>query len=128
MRVFRIQDQDGRGPFKPGFSKYWADSDFAPGMKALPPFMEEFGPDAINRLAMPGERHFGSAVRGVGKLREWFSDAERERLAGLGYYIGAIDHARVLAESENQLLIASRVPFSSCVVVPWFRALQMTDG
>lgn len=128
MKVYRVQDYEGRGPFKPGFSRFWCDPDFAPGQKDMPTFMEEFGNDAIHRLAFPFERHFGSAVRTVGKLREWFSDDERRRLKGMGYYIAAIHHARVLAESPNQLLIASRLPFTQCVIMPWFAALQMTDA
>lgn len=128
MKVYRVQDRDGRGPFKPGFSKVWSDPDFAPGQLPLPPWPEEFGMDAIDRLAKPHENYFGSAVRTVGKLRSWFSDAERERLADLGYHIAAIPHARVLAESPNQLLIASQTPFYVCLVIPWFMAKQMVEG
>lgn len=128
MKVYRVQDAEGRGPFKPGFSKVWCDPDFAPGQKAMPTWTEEFGRDAIDRLAKSSERHFGSAVRTVGKLREWFSDDERERLADLGYHVAAIPHARVLAESQNQLLIGSSTPFSVCVIVPWFMAKQMVEG
>ena len=35
MRVFRVQDANGRGPFRPGFSREWCDDDFAPGMLPL---------------------------------------------------------------------------------------------
>src|SRR5262245_6350137 len=57
-RVFRIQDAEGRGPFKPGFSNRWTDEDFAPGMKPMPPWGDEFGWDLIERLGYPDE-HFG---------------------------------------------------------------------
>jgi hypothetical protein len=40
--VFRVQDSRGRGPFAPGFSRQWADREFAPGMVALPTWIEEF--------------------------------------------------------------------------------------
>lgn len=125
MQVFRIQDQDGRGPFKPGFSQVWCDPEFAPGQKAMPPWGDEFGWDAIERLARPGEHHFGSAVLKLRKLREWFSGTEQACLSQLGYHIAAINHARVMAESENQVLIASRIPFNRCIIIPWFTPQEM---
>lgn len=109
----------GAGPFKPGFSKNWCDPEFAPGQQALPTWLEEFGKDAINRLSKPHEHHFGSAVRITGELRKWFSETERLRLAMLGYNIAAITNARILAESENQLLIGRQEPFANCILIPW---------
>lgn len=129
MKVYRVQDAEGRGPFKPGFSKVWCDPDFAPGQKALPTWLEEFGHDAIDRLARPDERYFGSAVRKIGKLREWFSDSERQKLKELGYNIAAIRGGRILAESENQLLIARHTSFATnCLIMPWFMAEQIVEG
>jgi len=119
MVVYRIQDEEGRGPFRPGFSSSWLDEVLAPGQADLAPWMEEFGNDAIDRLARPGERYFGSAVRRVEHLGKWFSPTESLRLAGFGYRIARISHARILAESPNQLLIGSRFSFRQCVFVPW---------
>lgn len=118
MKVYRIQDLEGRGPFKPGFSKFWCDEYFAPGQKALPTWMEKFGHDAIDRLARPGERYFGSAVRTMNKLDEWFSRQEQEKLLQFGYNSVVIIGGRILAESENQLLIARHISFAkNCLIV-----------
>lgn len=119
MRVYRVQDNEGRGPFKPGFSQVWADPDWAPGMKPLPTFMEEFGRDLIDRLGQPGE-YFGSAVRAAGDICKWFSADERRRLCDLGYSVVALKISRILAESENQLVFARRTPLRhGAIIVPW---------
>ena len=77
--VFRIQDRDGRGPFKPGFTAKWADMDFYPGMESLPTWIEEFGLEIIYQI--PKGFHFGSAVRTMDEIGRWFSPTERKRPA-----------------------------------------------
>lgn len=117
--VYRIQDADGRGPFRPGFSQKWADDDFAPGMKRLPTWGQEFGNDLITRTGFAHE-HFGSAVRNLDDLGKWFSPSEMHRLHFLGFHIVMMRAGRILAESENQLVIARRHPLRSHIhVVPW---------
>lgn len=119
MRVFRVQDTDGRGPFKPGFSKNWADEQFAPGIKALPTMMEEFGWDLIEREGRAGE-HFGTAVRSVDRLNAWFSPTEQRKLEALGFSIVSLIPGRILAESENQLIFARKAPLRCGVIIlPW---------
>lgn len=118
-RVFRVQDADGRGPFKPGFSRLWADEDFAPGMKPLPTMMEEFGWGLIEREGRPGE-HFGTAVRSVEKLGAWFPQSEQRKLKSLGFNIVSLVPGRVIAESENQLIFARKAPLRcGVIVIPW---------
>lgn len=107
MKVYRIQDREGRGPFRPGMSKFWASEGFEDGIKPLPTFAEEFGPDIVDRLGRPGE-WFGSAVRTREDINRWFSKAERERLHTLGYKLVRLSVDRILAESENQLVFARR--------------------
>lgn len=107
--VFRIQDRKGCGPFKPGVSKKWCDDDFGPGVKNHPTMMEEFGHDLIDRKGLPGE-HYGTAVRDVEKLAEWFSASEREKLRKLGYRVVSMKIDRILAESPNQLIFARHKP------------------
>jgi hypothetical protein len=127
MRVYRVQDAKGRGPFKPGFSTCWLDPVLAPGRADLPPWGEEFGWDALERLAQPYEKHFGSAVASLDMLDLWFTDSERRRLAYLGYNAACVPHARVLARSEHQLLIASRFPFTECIIIP-YQPKERSDG
>lgn len=117
--VYRIQNDVGRGPFKPGFSHHWADDSFTAGCKAFPTWMEEFGEHLIQKRGRPGE-HFGSAVRTIEKLCEWFSPTERLKLAAMNYNAVSMTIDRVLAESQNQLVFARKLPLHwGVVVVPW---------
>lgn len=119
--VYRVQDLAGRGPFKPGFSRKWADQDFAPGIVPLPTFMEEFGVDIIERLGQDGE-HFGSAVRTLEQINKWFSSTERRKLNRLGYRLVKMEADRILAESKNQLLIARKRPFHRDILVVFWQS------
>ena len=124
MIVYRVQDRKGRGPFKPGMSKRWADQDFAPGMQAIPTLLEEFGEDILDREGLPGE-WFGSAVTSPQGLLKWFSPTEWPRLYRLGYRPVQMFADRILAESENQVLFARRRPLYRQVrVIPWPNTLS----
>lgn len=118
-RVYRIQDGDGRGPWRPGFSRHWTDKEFGPGVENLPPWDAEFGADLVERRGLPGE-HYGCAVRKPRELRRWVSDAECHRLAALGFNVVSVKADRILAESKNQIVFASRVPLArAAIVLPW---------
>lgn len=110
-RVFRVQDGEGRGPFRPGFSKQWLDATFFPGMKPLPTWMDEFGTERIVRLARG--RHLGCGVRELRHIGRWFSPTERIRLKFLGFSIISIEPEEILAESPNQLVFAVSNPLST---------------
>ncbi len=100
-RVFRVQDREGRGPFRPGFSRLWLDEDI--GERAeLPSWIEEFGPAAFG--AAPDGAHGFSAVRTLDKLRAWFSASETERLVRFGFVVVEVPDAHVICESEHQVL------------------------
>ena len=43
--VFRFQDNEGRGPYKPGMRALWGDDDH--DARCLPPSFVEFGIDVI---------------------------------------------------------------------------------
>lgn len=117
--LLRVQDSEGRGPFKPGFSGRWRDRTLFPGMKELPTFMEEFGLKSILRLLRPGE-HMGCAVRDLRGIHRWFSPTERMRLRELGYSVVKIEVDRILAESENQITFARSRPLNVDVeTVAW---------
>ncbi|HEY6038670.1 MAG TPA: hypothetical protein VIV58_30515 [Kofleriaceae bacterium] len=106
-KVYRIQDHEGRGPFRPGFSQTWLDDVERVGP---PTWMEEFGWDAA-REAPDGAQVF-SAVRTISGIRKWFSDTERPRLYALGYRLVEVPNAVVIRESEHQLLCWRGVPLS----------------
>jgi len=118
-RVYRIQDREGRGPWRPGFSRVWCDAEYGPGVEPLPPWGVEFGLALIERRGLPGE-HYGCAVRKPQELRRWVSATERRRLAELGFNVVSVRADRVLAESRNQIVFASRTPLArAAIILPW---------
>lgn len=114
MKVFRVQDADGRGPFKPGFTATWLDDvrDFS-----LPSVIQEF-PKVI-RLIQEKPGHYGCACRDEEQLRRWFTPAELVRLQILGYRVVSMEADEVLAESANQLVFRRSRPLNEdAEVVP----------
>lgn len=108
--IFRVQDGEGRGPFRPGgFIRRWAE----PHWLKLPTWMEEFGPSVVE-LRKPWE-HIGCGVRAIEQIRNWFSPGERERLLRLGYNVVSFPIDRVLAESANQVVFARAIPLRDFV-------------
>jgi hypothetical protein len=119
LRIYRVQDAGGRGPFRPGFSAQWLDDELAPDRLELPPWTEEFGFHLIQLRGKPGE-HFGTATRSIDGLRKWFSPTEQAKLRLFGYNIASFEDARVLAESEHQLVFARARPLNrGAIIVPW---------
>lgn len=106
-RVIRMQDADGRGPYKPGFSAVWCDN-FGP--PPPPTWMHEF-PGLLRRMNEEGA-HYGSACRSVEQIRKWFTPTELLRLHLLGYRLVAMEADRVLAESKNQLVFMRKKPLN----------------
>lgn len=108
MRIFRIQDKDGRGPWKPGFSHRWLDADGPPLPPAITATLRDF--HGIAAKAHAKGMHIGCAVW-EGKLSEWVTGAEWERLKGFGYFVANAGQCQVLADDGMQLLVASKKPF-----------------
>lgn len=103
--VFRIQDAQGRGPWRPGFSERWveprADHD------NLPTWFEQFDHRAIFESA----RGFvGCGCRDLTQLQRWFTVREYAKLVTLGYMCVRMRVDRVLAESNVQLVFDRMLP------------------
>lgn len=113
-RVFRIQDREGRGPFRPGFSLQWLDDDIADRVR-LPSWIEEFGENAFAHA--PADAHGFSAVRTLDALRGWFTDAERPRLYAHGYKVVEVPDAYILHESPHQVLCYRHRPLCVGVII-----------
>lgn len=111
--VYRIQDAEGRGPFRPGFSQHWIDHT---AHCEFPSWLEEFGYCVPPDLIQQGW-HFGSACRTIDGIKQWFSRTERRRLAKLGYSLVAMKPDRILAESERQLVIARKLPLNDGALI-----------
>jgi hypothetical protein len=116
--VYRVQDREGRGPWRPGFSAKWLHDSDLPLPAA---FFEEFGWRLADVPRMFRRGEFGGCgCRTLEQLARWITSTEAERLRVYGYVIVRMTIDRVLAESENQVVFARRKPLSQDVeIIPW---------
>jgi hypothetical protein len=105
--VLRVQDSDGRGPWKPGFSRLWIDPH---RVCDLPTWIEEFGADAMPAKA--NGFHFGCGVRSFRQIGQWFGDDELTILYGYGYQIVSMRVDHIIAESKNQNIFKRKLPLN----------------
>lgn len=112
MTVYRVQDKDGRGPWKPGFSHRWVET--RPDHDNLLPWPFEFG--RVDRKAISG-MHLGCGCKTLDQLRRWFSETEYDALLGLGYCAVKMKVGRILGESETQCVFERAKPLKSDVKV-----------
>lgn len=123
MGFYRLQDIDGRGPYRPGFSRVWVDNtDVCPP----PPIQMEFPEfyDTCLEHAKAGN-HVGCAVPSELGLKHWFSTNELRRLACLGFYAVQLPKsAKVLFQSENQIVFSWHRPLSKLPRVAMRKATQ----
>ena len=105
MKVYRLQDENGRGPFKPGFTRYWAENRDRP-LDIISAFGLSW------RAEIPRGWAVGCACRSLQELDRWFSLTERERLFDMGYRIVALKPDMILREGDGQVIIARKLPFT----------------
>ena len=105
MIIYRVQDKDGRGPFKPGFTKLWLQVE-----KELTSWIEEFGKQIINDVK-PDE-YIGSGVDKIEKINLWFTNQELIFLKLLGYNLVLMKVNRILAKSDIQLVFTRNRPLN----------------
>ena len=110
--VCRIQDDQGRGPFKPGFSHLWVQE--RPDHDNLQPWIVEFG--RLDKQVLTGETA-GSACKNLEQLRRWFTKKEYKKLRKFGYKAVRIKVDRIIAESEVQCFVSRAKPFYDCAEV-----------
>jgi hypothetical protein len=106
--IYRIQDKDGRGPWKPGFSRYWCEDKSDEVHAKLKPWPLEFGLgilDAVNNY-----EHVACGCTSPEQLRTWFSEIEYGRLLKYGYMAFQIVPWRILAQSDIQCVFTTRRP------------------
>jgi hypothetical protein len=111
--VYRVQDRAGRGPFRPGLTDQWRDTDG----NNYPPIQLDFG-TTWQAEVLPGW-HCGCALRDVAAVARWFTAFECQRLHILGFNLVSI-RARVLRESPHQMIVVRPLPLRfQAVVQPW---------
>lgn len=104
MHVYRIQDLDGRGPFKPGLTDRWLEC--RPDHENLLPFFEEF-PETRYVPFLPG-MHYGCGCLTLQQLRRWFSPVEYARLYRMGYRCVKLKIGGLVASSSIQAVFHRR--------------------
>ena len=103
--VFRVQDRDGRGPWKPGFSQCWVED--REDHDNLLPWYAEMGP--VHKLGIVG-MHQGTACESLEQLRRWFTKSEYRTLRRYGYQSVQMEVGRILGKSETQLVFERSRP------------------
>ncbi|MEW6708296.1 MAG: hypothetical protein AB1403_00605 [Candidatus Riflebacteria bacterium] len=111
--VFRIQDLDGRGPFKPGYTETWLID--RPELDDLKPFsvLEIYGLYSKNMFS--GARFIGFGCRSIEQLKKWFIEEEYKTLLKRGYSAVEMLIDDVLLENENQVLFARQRPLNKAL-------------
>jgi hypothetical protein len=110
IEIFRIQDVDGRGPWKPGFSNKWVIS--RDDIENLIPWPVQFDAPKILHQIVKSKMHSGCACRSIDQLRRWFTPAEYETLRKYGYEAVRMHADRILAESTIQLVFLRDMPLN----------------
>lgn len=109
-RVYRIQDQDGRGPWKPGFSVRWAED--RPEHDELLPWYVTMGD--VHKQAIVG-MYMGSACVSLEQLRRWFTEREYRALLAFGYQAVSMEIGRILGVDANQVVFERAKPLNENV-------------
>lgn len=97
--VYRVQDREGRGPWRPGFSQAWMEDRSPEEYAALLPVQEEF--PGLVRMLRPGYS-VGVGCVSLEQLRLWFTPLEYERLLGFGFHCYGFVPARIVCQSDVQ--------------------------
>jgi hypothetical protein len=128
LDVYRVQAQDGRGPWRPGFSKYWIDEDSQRPLQL--DVVTAFGLVWLNKI--PRGWSAGCGCRTIDALFKWFTPTEQRRLADFGYTPVLITADKIIEENADQVIFARRRPFNeSVIVMKWqheFNPLDMDES
>ena len=108
MHVYRVQDKEGRGPWRPGVSHLWvqARDDHA----NLPTWVEQFGMEMLSRTFDGFGKHTGCGCSSLEKLRRWFTAEEYATLQTYGYQAVRMNVRCILGQSDVQLVFRRRLP------------------
>ena len=118
-RKLRIQDADGRGPWRPGFSHYWIDPNKDDSL--CPPMMLEFPRwrAKLDHAASRGLVHVGCYVDGVRGLHRWFTPDELSRLARLGFNLHDASRLMPICVGASHSIGGSPFPVSTLPRIQW---------
>lgn len=111
MKVYRVQDKEGRGPFKPGLTRHWLI--YNKGKDKLIPWYAGMNSEQIKAL-LSGRGAIGTACISIKDLCKWFSKKEYSTLLKHGYrsiYLD-INEEDVLFKDDNQILFNRDIPLN----------------
>lgn len=108
--VYRVQDMDGRGPWKPGFSHRWVEDRPEHEFAALMPGPLEFAAVIRSVILRSRGANIGYGCRSLKQLRRWFTAGEHATLIQFGYQVVRMKVDRILAESEIQCVFERAEP------------------
>lgn len=114
MKVYRVQDAEGRGPWRPGFSDKWVEDRPESEFMRLKPIQDEF-PNLQSQLGDMTGKHAGVGCETLVKLRQWFTRTEYERLVEFGYQCVSINVDRIAVTSDIQCVFVRSKPLTKNV-------------
>jgi hypothetical protein len=108
--VYRVQDREGRGPWRPGFSRLWVED--RDDHDNLIPWPTQFGFEIIPK----SDGHLGCGCKTKEQLQRWFTPTEYTTLHSYGFTAVQMEVDRVLAESDIQLVFQRTKPLRKDVL------------
>lgn len=110
--IYRIQDKEGRGPWRPGFSHLWVES--RDDHNNLVPWYVEFG--NIDNL-LETKYIYGCGCKTIDQLKRWFTKTEYEKLKNYGYEAVKIKINKIVVESDIQCVFARKKALNKSAVM-----------
>lgn len=110
ITIFRIQDEEGRGPFRPGFSEKWMRGEKPYYLS--PPWIEAGISIQHYSKLLNANAYSGTGCKSMEKLCEWFSHEERAQLAIFGYHIVRIIPTRIVLNLTHQIVFECCQPLA----------------
>ncbi len=110
MKIYRVQDAEGRGPWRPGFSQAWIEERPDAELDKLFAIQDEF--PNLGSMLRRSDKHVGVGCKSLSQLRMWFTEKEYQNLLALGFECCALEVDRVVAESEIQCVFARSKPLN----------------
>ena len=111
--ICRIQDTDGRGPYRPGFSHNWSEREDGPPsvFEAFPAVIEK-AHEIVNRKGGA----VGCGFRTLAQASNWFRPSEVLTLVKFGYSLCWMYADEILAENGDQTVFWSKTPLAESVI------------
>jgi hypothetical protein len=108
--VYRIQNSQGRGPFKPGFSERWVDNNRTYFHDAHIKEMIK-----VKKLAAP-DLKLAFACKSIEDLQKWVNKAEYEKLKKFGYYAISLE-VEYIWPLDGEIIVGRKKPYQKGVMV-----------